>query len=222
MNAIAIIPARGGSKGIPDKNLQVVGGERLIEQAIHAAIEADLIQEVYVTTDDDNIAAVSEDAGAKVIRRPAELAKDTSLTITAILHAMFMIDPADRGDIVTLVQCTAYPQAPSVIDAVIAALDKQDADCALAVREEINFIWRKDPAGYGYLANQSIFRPRQQCEPEYITTSSVFAARTEWLKKKQTFWGGRMALVQDNETIIDIDEPRDLKIARAWAAYCNE
>ena len=219
MTANVIIPARGGSKGIINKNLQVVGSHRLIEHAIHASLDAEQVVGVYVSTDDQNIAAVAEDAGANVIMRPDELAKDNSLTIYAVLHAMFMIPPEHRLDVITLVQCTAFPQSPVVIDAVVTGLDEQNADCALSVREEINFIWRKDPAGYGYLANQSIFKPRQECQPEYMTTSAVFAAWFSWLKEKKTFWGGRMALIQDDVTVVDIDEPRDLELARAWAVY---
>ena len=83
---VAIIPARGGSKGVPRKNLRRVGGVPLIERAVRTASETDSIDLVVVSTDDDEIAAVSEAAGARVVRRPADISGDTASSESAILH----------------------------------------------------------------------------------------------------------------------------------------
>jgi len=85
---LAIIPARGGSKGVPGKNLRRVGGRSLIERAVDACRAARLVDGVYVSTDDAEIAAGAEAAGAKVIMRPAELCSDTASSESALLHAL--------------------------------------------------------------------------------------------------------------------------------------
>src|SRR6187200_2120080 len=85
---IAIIPARGGSKGVPRKNLRRVGGRSLVERAVEACRAARLVDEVYVSTDDADIATISETAGGNVIMRPAEFANDTASSESVLLHAL--------------------------------------------------------------------------------------------------------------------------------------
>ena len=85
---VAVIPARGGSKGVPGKNLRRVGGVSLVARAVHAARAADSITQVYVSTDDARIAAEARAAGGDVIDRPAELAGDTATSESALLHAL--------------------------------------------------------------------------------------------------------------------------------------
>ena len=85
---IALIPARGGSKGIPRKNLALLNGKPLICWTIEAAIKSDLVDDLYVTTDDKEIADISESYGAKIIARPTNLAEDNSPVIDALQHAV--------------------------------------------------------------------------------------------------------------------------------------
>ena len=105
---IAIIPARGGSKGVPGKNLRRVGGRSLVARAVDACLAARLVDAVYVSTDDADIAKSAEAAGAEVIMRPAQLSGDTASSEAALLHALdqlIMVD--DEPEVLVFVQCTS-------------------------------------------------------------------------------------------------------------------
>src|SRR5690242_1090781 len=109
MPTYAVIPARGGSKGIPRKNVQPVGGVPLIARTVGAAIGASSIDRVFVTTDDSEIASVARAAGAEVVMRPDDLAGDTASSESAVLHALAAIGDtgAEPPDVVVMLQCTS-------------------------------------------------------------------------------------------------------------------
>ena len=114
---LAIIPARGGSKGVPGKNLRRVGGRSLVERAVDACRAARLVEAVYVSTDDAEIAASAEAAGAKVIMRPAELCSDTASSESALLHALDqLIMVGEEPEVLVFVQCTSPFIAPDDLD----------------------------------------------------------------------------------------------------------
>ena len=140
---ICFIGARGGSKGIPNKNLQTVGGITLLARTISACLQSASIASVYVSTDSEEIAAVALRSGAKVIRRPAEISGDSASSESALLHALDEIEkqtslPKD----VLLAQCTSPFISHVDIDGVIGLL--QNHDSALTVTHNHAFIWRRD------------------------------------------------------------------------------
>src|SRR5919112_939049 len=105
---VAVIPARGGSKGVPGKNLRRVGGRSLIVRAVHACQAADAVDAVYVSTDDYEIASAATQAGANVIIRPDDIAGDTATSESAILHALQQLGAAGvEPEVLVLVQCTS-------------------------------------------------------------------------------------------------------------------
>ena len=106
--ALALIPARGGSKGIPGKNLQTVGGVPLVCRSIRAALASNGVGRVVVSTDDEAIAAAAETEGAEVIQRPAEIAGDTASSESALLHALDVLEKQGplEAEMVFL-QCTS-------------------------------------------------------------------------------------------------------------------
>ncbi|MGP8299530.1 cytidylyltransferase domain-containing protein [Streptomyces inhibens] len=150
---VAVIPARGGSKGVPAKNLAAVGGVPLVARAVRECRAARLVTDVVVSTDDAGIAAAARGAGAVVVRRPGDIAGDTATSEAAVLHAMDAYE-AEQGrqvDAVLLVQCTSPFIVREDIDGVAAAVVEGGADSALTVAPFHGFVWRDaaDDAGVG-------------------------------------------------------------------------
>jgi len=137
MATVAIIPARGGSKGVPGKNLSEVGGVPLVVRAIRACQASESIDLVVVSTDDDAIAGLSSAEGARVVDRPAELCGDTSTSESALLHTLDVLRTVDGfcPEITVFVQCTSPFLDPGDIDAAIARIDSGEADSAFAAVE---------------------------------------------------------------------------------------
>lgn len=142
---LAVVPARGGSKGVPAKNLAPVGGVPLVVRAVRACRAARLVTDVVVSTDDPAIAAAAREAGAEVVRRPDAIAGDTATSEAAVLHAMDAYESAHGTavDTVLLVQCTSPFLTGEDVDAVASAVVEQGADSALAVAPFHGFVWRE-------------------------------------------------------------------------------
>jgi YrbI family 3-deoxy-D-manno-octulosonate 8-phosphate phosphatase len=143
---VAVIPARGGSKGVPAKNLAAVGGVPLVARAVRECRAARLVTDVVVSTDDDGIAAAARGAGALVVRRPGDIAGDTATSEAAVLHAMdsYEAEHGGRVDAVLLVQCTSPFLVREDIDGVAGAVVEDGADSALTVAPFHGFVWRAD------------------------------------------------------------------------------
>ncbi|OEJ94698.1 acylneuraminate cytidylyltransferase [Streptomyces thermolilacinus] len=148
---LAVIPARGGSKGVPGKNLAPVGGVPLVARAVRACLAARRVTHVAVSTDDPDIAAVATGAGAEVVHRPAALADDTATSEAALLHALDAHETrhGSPADVVLLVQCTSPFLTPGDVDGVAAEVLDGGGDTALTVAPTHGFLWRHTlPAPY--------------------------------------------------------------------------
>jgi len=141
---LAVIPARGGSKGVPAKNLAPVGGVPLVARAVRECRAARLITDVVVSTDDPAIAAAAREAGAEIVLRPAAIAGDTATSEDAVLHAMDAHEALHGSpvDVVLLVQCTSPFLVREDVDGVAAAVVENGADTALTVAPFHGFVWR--------------------------------------------------------------------------------
>ncbi|MCH6162205.1 acylneuraminate cytidylyltransferase [Streptomyces marispadix] len=141
---LAVIPARGGSKGVPAKNLATVGGDPLVVRAVRACLGAELVTDVAVSTDDSGIAAAARAAGAQIVDRPREIAGDTATSEAAVLHAVDVCESRSGApvDAVLLVQCTSPFITREDIDAVAGAVVEGGADSALTVAPFHGFVWR--------------------------------------------------------------------------------
>ncbi|GGU87760.1 transferase [Streptomyces albospinus] len=230
---VAVIPARGGSKGVPAKNLAAVGGVPLVARAVRECRAARLVTDVVVSTDDAGIAAAARGAGAIVIRRPGEIAGDTATSEAAVRHAMDAYEQ-EQGrpvDAVLLVQCTSPFLVREDIDAVAAAVVEGGADSALTVAPFHGFVWRDaepdDPAdpeapeatgGFGVNHDKS-FRPRRQDRPQdLLETGAAYAMDAAGFRISGHRFFGRTELVRtDPARVLEIDDPHDLARARALA-----
>ena len=183
-SAIAIIPARGGSKGIPNKNLQTVGGVTLLARTISACLKSESIATIYVSTDSDEISAVALNSGAQVIRRPADISGDTASSESALLHALNEIEKTSSlPKNVLFAQCTSPFITHTDIDGILELL--KDHDSALTVTHNHAFIWRRDNAGnaIGINHDSAIRLPRQQLEPEFKETGALYAMNIDHFRK---------------------------------------
>ena len=220
MTALVLIPARGGSKGVPGKNLTRVGGVPLVARAVRAAL-ASGVGAVAVSTDDDAIAAAAEAAGAGVIRRPGELADDAASSESALLHGLGEHE-ARTGcavDVLVMVQCTSPFVTASEIAACVAAV-RGGADSAFTAAPSHGFLWRRDSSGEAVGVNHDrATRPRRQDRaPEFLETGAVYAMRADGFRRAVHRFFGRTVLVEvDPARVLEIDEPADLARARALA-----
>ncbi|NIM97950.1 MAG: NTP transferase domain-containing protein, partial [candidate division Zixibacteria bacterium] len=147
--ALAVIPARGGSKSIPRKNVQRFAGKPLLAYSIESTRQSPSVNRVVVSTDDVEIADVARDYGSEVIWRPAEISGDTASSESALLHALEHLSQTEKYEpyLIVFLQCTSPLTAPEDIEGTIRALIHEDADSALAVAPFHHFLWKRDKTG---------------------------------------------------------------------------
>jgi CMP-N,N'-diacetyllegionaminic acid synthase len=227
MSNLCIIPARGGSRGVPRKNLRVVAGKPLIAWTILQATAARAIDRVVVSTDDTEIADVARRYGAEVpFLRPAELATDVAPTEPVLIH---VVDELERCEgycpkSVVLLQPTCPVRKPGSIDRAIARFVEERADSLLSVREIHPFLWsdESDPkARYDF-----INRPRRQDvaikDRLFEETGSIYVTDVGLLLATRNRLGGKVALfAMDAEESWDIDTESDFAVAEALLAGFN-
>jgi YrbI family 3-deoxy-D-manno-octulosonate 8-phosphate phosphatase len=220
--AVAIIPARGGSKGVPRKNLQPVGGVPLVQRAIHAAQAAEGIDLVVVSTDDAEIAAVSEAAGARVVRRPTELSGDTASSESAILHALDVLEREGvTPEIVAFLQATSPFIQSEALATAVRDIRADRADSVFSAFETYGFLWRRGDDGEAIAINHDAsHRPRRQDrEPHHLESGAFYVFRTDGFRESRHRFFGRIRIAAVPEwTAIEIDDEQQLGIARALAA----
>ncbi|GGX24075.1 acylneuraminate cytidylyltransferase [Streptomyces chryseus] len=219
---LAVIPARGGSKGVPAKNLAAVGGAPLVARAARACRGAGLVTHVVVSTDDPAIAAAARGAGAEVVLRPADIAGDTATSEAAVLHALDAHEATHGAvvDAVLLVQCTSPFLTSEDVDGVAAAVVEDGADTAHTVAPFHGFVWREDAGNAAVGVNHDkSFRPRRQDRPQdFLETGAAYAMDAAGFRKAGHRFFGRTALVvTDPARVLEIDDPHDLARARALA-----
>ncbi|WP_338672387.1 acylneuraminate cytidylyltransferase [Streptomyces sp. SCSIO 30461] len=239
---LAVIPARGGSKGVPGKNLARVGGVPLVARAVRACLGARLVTHVVVSTDDPGIADAVRAAGAEVVCRPRAIAGDTATSESAVLHAMDAHEAVHGGPVgaVLLVQCTSPFVTSEDVDGVAAAVIEGGADTAVTVAPFHGFVWRRavrsgtgavsdaeagsgtgavsDAGGVGVNHDKS-HRPRRQDRPDdFLETGAAYAMDAAGFRTHGHRFFGRTALVEtDPARALEIDDSHELERARALA-----
>ena len=223
MSTLAVIPARGGSKGIVGKNVRILAGKPLIAWAIEAALHTPSVDRVIVSTDDPVIGQIAEDYDAEVVARPAEISGDDASSESALLHVLGQ--QRIMPDTLVMLQCTSPLTIPEDIEGTIKAV-RDGADCAFTAAPFHRYLWRTRMfAGVlGVNHDHHDRLPRQKRTPNYVETGAVYAMRTEGFLKAGHRFFGRIAMhVVPAERSMEIDEPADLIIAAALleASYAH-
>ncbi|MEU2667410.1 acylneuraminate cytidylyltransferase [Streptomyces sp. NPDC007164] len=229
---LAVIPARGGSKGVPAKNLAQVGGVPLIARAVRACLASREVTDVVVTTDDAAIAEAARAAGdtlgaperLHIVQRPAAIAGDKSSSEDAVLHALDAYEAMRErtADVVLLVQCTSPFVLREDIDGVAAAVARDGADTAVTVAPFHGFLWRDGSAieedNYGVNHDKSVRQMRQDRPEDLLETGTAYAMNAAGFRIHRHRFFGHTALVRtDAARVLEVDDPHDLARARALA-----
>ena len=216
MKTFALIPARGGSKGIPRKNIKPIAGKPLIVWTIEAALRSSLLDSVVVSTDDLEIAEVARHAGALVpFMRPSELAQDETPGLDPVLHAL---DQLPQYNSVLLLQPTSPLRTTGDIDACLRLAIQQQAPSVVSVSEpDTHPYWT-----YRLTENQTLARliaaspvARRQDLPAVVAVNgAMYFANANWLRGSGSLVGeDTLAYVMARERSIDLDTPFDWKLA---------
>jgi len=219
LRCVAVIPARGGSKGIPRKNVLPLGGLPLIAHTILAARQSRHVGRVVVSTDDDEISEVAVRYGAEVVRRPPELATDQASSESALLHALDVLGPTldPATDLLAFLQCTSPLTTSEHIDGTIDALLSADADSAFTAASFHGFLWGEDAAGEAVpiLHEKARRLRRQEREPQFIETGAVYVMRIEgFLAAKHRFFGHTVLHELPASTVLELDSLDDFARAQ--------
>ena len=218
-NIIAIIPARGGSKGIPRKNIISFLNKPLITHSIEYAKKSTLVHNVYVSTDDKDISKVSLDSGAQVINRPRNLSNDTASTESVLLHALDNIKA--KPDAIILLQPTSPLRPKGSLDKAIKHFFSEKYDSLLSISPTHRFFWQtKNKIAIPKYDYKN--RPRRQDiglnEISYVENGSLYISSYDNLISNENRLGGNIGFIIFNEDYsYEIDTPTDLKILTSIA-----
>lgn len=230
LRVLGLVPARGGSKGVPRKNARLIHGRPLLAWTAESALAASALDRVVLSTDDDEIAAIGIAAGLDVpFRRPPEIATDTTPMIDVILHAMsWLEDQGESFDAICLLQPTNPLRSADDIDRAVALMEATDADtvlATLAIPAEHHPDWAfvTDAAGDLHLATggtEPISR-RQDLRPAYHREGSLYLTRWSVVQDRRSLYGPRIrSFPIDPARSVNIDTPDDWdRAARMLGAH---
>ena len=218
MSIVSIIPARGGSKGIPKKNIKLLKEKPVIYYSIEASNSCSLINNTYVSTENKEIADISRNFGADIIDRPLELAKDTSSTVDVIFHALDYLEDNDLlPELFVLLQPTSPLRTSQDIEKAISLFLDNDCDslvsvCELEHQYLLNFYLDND-----YLIQNndaSFFSSRRQDLPKYYALNgAIYITTPDFIRKNKSFYSKKtIPYIMSKEKSIDLDTPFDFKL----------
>ena len=217
-NVLSIIPARGGSKGIIKKNLQIVGGLPLVVHSINQSLESRIVNRVVVSTDDKEIAWISKKYGAEVIERPSKFSGDKAHSDLALKHVLYVLleNKNYRPDTVVFLQPTSPIRKPEQIDQAIEKMLNENADtCFSACIEHFTGRWETDENGDTKPINYELMnRPMRQDYPEYyLENGSICVFKPEILEQTGNRFGRKIAIYPMNPIeSLQIDTMEDLRL----------
>jgi CMP-N-acetylneuraminic acid synthetase len=225
MKILGLIPARGGSKGVPRKNIKFLGEKPLIAYTIESAIKSKQFEDIVVSTDDAEIANVAEQFGAKVpFIRPAKLSTDAAKSIDVVIHALEILENSGaRYDAICLLQPTnPFRSSQFIIDAITKFKTEKVETLlsVLPVPNEYNPHWTFEINKSGYLTistGDEIIIPRRQELPiAYYRDGSIYLVLLETIKKNKTFYGETIGFIKTDANFhVNIDTQDDWNMAES-------
>jgi len=217
-NFLAIIPARGGSKRLPRKNILDLNGKPLIVYSIETGLNSKYIDKVIVTSDDDEILNISKKLGVSTIKRPDVLASDTATSFDATKHT---IENSDKYDYVILLQPTSPLRNYTHVDEAIELLDQKNADAIVSVCEmEHSPLWSNtlddSLSMNGFLRDEVLNKRSQDLEKYYRLNGAIYICKTDKLLEEESFFlkENIFAYIMDRESSIDIDDEIDFQLSK--------
>ena len=205
MKVVTLIPARGGSKGIPKKNIIEVCGRPLLSYAIQESIKS-VSSETWVSTDDDEISSIATSYGALVVERPDDISTDSSTSESSLLH---FVEKVNNFDILVFLQATCPFIEANDINKAVRLMSKYDS--VISVSKFDQFLWREDTPMYD-IHNR---KRRQNREQVYVETGSMFVTTKKGLLNNHNRISGKIGFVEVPKwRSVDIDTFDDLKLAR--------
>jgi len=212
---LALITARGGSKGLPRKNVLLAGGRPLVAWTVQAALKAESVDRVVLSSDDDEIMAAASAAGCEVpFRRPPELANDQASSMDVVIHALSELPGYDY---VMLLQPTSPLRTSSDIEAAFKCLRDHDAPACVSVTEaEQSPYWMYTLSGddrlYSIFEPQPNFSRRQDLPPVYVLNGAIYIAKIDWFLKTRSFLCPEtVAYKMPKDRSLDIDDATDFE-----------
>lgn len=218
MKVLAVIPARGGSKGVPEKNIKDLGGKPLVAHAIECAIQSTSVSKIVLSTDDEKIATVGRQYDIDVLKRPAYLAEDDSNVVGTVEHVIKEYN--EDFDLIVLLQPTSPLRIYSDLDNIISLLiDNTEIDGVISVVPMND----THPARMYNLMENDELRPlidsgeslrRQDLNPVYYRNGCFYAVKTKAFTTQKTFMvEKKLAYVMNSDWLVNIDTMRDFKLA---------
>ncbi|NUW28480.1 acylneuraminate cytidylyltransferase family protein [Arcobacter butzleri] len=216
MKIVSIIPARGGSKGLPGKNIIDLAGKPLIAWTIEASLKSKYITKTIVSSDNNNILEISKKFGVETIKRPDELALDTTPTEPVIEHVLKSLENIEQYDYLILLQPTSPLRDEKDIDSAIKLLIQKKVSALISTKEIDNKIlkaFKNNENGYleGIANNKYPFMRRQDLPKTFMPNGAIYIVSVkDFLKKKRLFTDKTISFEMSEEKSFDIDTKEDL------------
>lgn len=222
MKILGVIPARGGSKGVPNKNITDICGKPLLAYTAEAALTAKSLDRVVLSTDSQEIAAVGGDFGLEVpFLRSEELARDDTPTIDVLIDLLNKLDPECKYQAVCLLQPTSPLRTSKIIDSACDMFIEEEADTLLSVlpipahhHPDWALVEKDGVVKWHSGCSQPISR-RQLLSPAYHREGSIYVSRAPLIRDHHTLYGEKISLLEiDPDESVNIDSMADLQRAR--------
>jgi len=225
-NVIVLIPARGGSKSVQNKNIELLGGRPLIEWAIETSLSLPEVDNIFISTDDEKIASIAKKFKVKVHERPAHLATDMSLVIDTVRELKFNLASNNiPADIMVLLEATSPFRKPEIVSRCIKRLIDEGLDSIATFNQAPQSperLWRIENSKPEPFISDSIpWKPRQQLKKAYELNGVAYVFRLDTLPADgpSMLFGRVGAEVTEIDQVVDIDTKKDFIVANSMLDY---